>query len=495
MGRPRKAVAVPPPENISVIWSPQPGPQTRLIKCPVFEVFYGGARGGGKTDAMLGDWIEHQAQYKEHANGLMVRRQLTELQETIERSRALFTPLEARFNEQMKVWRFPNGARLRFAYLERDSDADGYMGHSYTKLYVEEIGTFPLRAPIDKLMATLRSANNVPCTFRATGNPGGPGHAHVKARYIDPAPGGWELITETFKDPWNDKEITRERVFIPAKLADNKYLGDDYRANLQMVGSLELVRAWLEGDWDIVEGAFFDGWSHRLHVLEPFPVPETWIKFRSMDWGYASPASVGWWAVVQDDHHLEGGHLLPRGALVRYREWYVASGPGKGLRLTAEEIARIIKERERNDGKIAYGVADPSMFSEDGGPSHAERMARAGVRFRQADNRRVGRLGHIGGWDQLRQRLRGDGNRPMIYCFDTCRDSIRTLPVLQHDPDNPEDMAVGEDHAADEWRYACMSRPYRAKVPPKKPRGRNIFEMTMDEIWALRDRGPGPTRI
>jgi hypothetical protein len=251
----------------------------------------------------------------------------------------------------------------------------------------------------------------------------------------------------------------------------------------------------LEGDWDIVEGAFFDGWNHRQHVIGAFPIPDDWIKFRSMDWGYASPASIGWWAVVQDDYLLEGGRLLPRGALVRYREWYVASGPGKGLRLTAEEVATIIKQRERND-KISYGVADPAMFSQDGGPTHGERMAKAGVRFRPADNRRVGRLGHIGGWDQMRQRLRGDGERPMIYCFDTCRDSIRTIPVLQHDPDNPEDMADGEDHCADEWRYACMSRPYRHKTAPIKPKGRNIFEMTIDEIWAYKDRGPpGSTRI
>jgi hypothetical protein len=479
---------------LTVIWRPQPGPQERFVQCPVFEVFFGGARGGGKTDAVLGDWIAHQGIHGGYTSGLMVRKQLTELQETIERSRQLFVPLGAKFNEQMKTWRFPNGARLRFAYLERDSDADGYQGHSYTKLYVEEIGTFPSRRPIDKLMATLRNAHGIPCTFRATGNPGGPGHAHVKARYIDPEPSGWKIVPEEFRNPWDGSKVVRERVFIPSKLADNKYLGADYVANLQMVGSLELVRAWLEGDWDIVEGAYFDGWRHNLHVVEPFPIPQDWLRFRSMDWGYASPASIGWWAVVQDDHTVHG-KLFPRGALVRYREWYVSSAPGKGLRLTAEEIAKVIKEREKGDGKISYGVADPSMFAEDGGPSHAERMARAGVWFRRADNRRVGTLGQVGGWDQMRSRLRGDGVRPSIYCFDTCKDSIRTIPVLQHDLDNPEDMAEGEDHAADEWRYACMSRPYRTKPTQKKKKGKNIYELTVDELWAIRDRGPGPIRI
>jgi hypothetical protein len=68
----------------------------------------------------------------------------------------------------------------------------------------------------------------------------------------------------------------------------------------------------------------------------------------------------------------------------------------------------------------------------------------------------------MGGWDQLRARLVGDGEgRPMIVTFHTCVDSIRTIPFLQHDPDRAEDiMTDSEDHAADEWRYACMSRPY-----------------------------------
>ncbi len=77
----------------------------------------------------------------------------------------------------------------------------------------------------------------------------------------------------------------------------------------------------------------------------------------------------------------------------------------------------------------------------------------------------------------------------MIYCFDSCRDSIRTIPVLQHDPENAEDMAEGEDHAADEWRYACMSRPYKTKIKKKPKKGRNLYEMTVDELWALRDKG------
>jgi hypothetical protein len=396
--------------------------------------------------------------------------------------------LGAKFHEQDKVWRFPNGARLRFAYLERDSDADAYQGHNYTRVYVEEAGTFPSPRPILKLMATLRSGAGVPVGIRLTGNPGGPGQQWVKARYIDPAPEGYKTFVRTFDNPITGGTVERDWVFIPSKLRDNKFLLQDpgYVAQLQMVGSEDLVKAWLEGDWTVVQGAFFSEWRLAKHVIKPFDIPADWLRFRSMDWGSASPGSVGWWAVVGDDTALgdivangpsgsgEDGNslvrprtgVLPRGCLVRYREWYIASGPGEGLKLTAEEVAERIKEHERGDN-ISYGVLDPSTFKEDGGPSIAERMSRVGIHFRPADNKRVSRGTHVGsgpmgGWDQMRSRLKGDNDgRPMLVVFDTCLDFIRTVPALQHDTDRPEDLDTeAEDHVADEARYACMSRPY-----------------------------------
>lgn len=481
----------------SVIWAAQPGPQTALIACPVFEVFFGGARGGGKTDGVLGDFLEHADAYGENAIGLMLRRQRTELIETIERSRVIYTPLGWVFHEQEKMWRAPNGARLRFAYLERDADAEGYQGHSYTRLYVEEIGNFPSERPILKLMATLRSGAGVPVGFRATGNPGGPGHQWVKARYIDPCPTGWRLI--------KDAVSGLERVYIPSRVGDNQYLGDSYVQQLKASGSAQLVRAWLEGDWSVIDGAFFDCWSNEKHVLTPFAIPPTWMRFRSADWGSAKPFSVGWWAVVGDDYQIapvqaadlarpalhlhQRQFLLPRGALVRYREWYGASSPNMGLKLHADEVARGIAERDAGDD-IAYGVLDPAAFAVDGGPSIAERMAVASDNvawFRRADNRRVPDRGAMGGWDQMRARMIGVDGVPMIYTLSTCVDSIRTIPALQHDADRPEDLDTdGEDHAADEWRYACMSRPFIVGAEPKKTIRHVIAEMikpkTFDDV-------------
>src|SRR5262245_36603866 len=104
--------------------------------------------------------------------------------------------------------------------------------------------------------------------------------------------------------------VEQDRVFIPSKLRDNKFLGPEYVANLQMVGNDSLVRAWLEGDWTVIEGAYFECWRYEQHVVEPFEVPAHWARFRSMDWGSAKPFSVGWWAIVSDDYYVpraEGG--------------------------------------------------------------------------------------------------------------------------------------------------------------------------------------------
>jgi hypothetical protein len=227
------------------------------------------------------------------------------------------------------------------------------------------------------------------------------------------------------------------------------------------------------GDWDVVAGAFLDCWSARRHVVDPFGVPEHWLRFRSGDWGAATPSSWGWWAVASEPYKTPGGIWLPRGCLVRYRELYtmLPGRPNVGLKLPAEQVGAKLWELERNDPKLAYGVLDPSAFRSDGGPTIAQRITQGSggrIFFRPADNTRVP------GWDQVRARLIGDADgRAMMVFFSTCRDTIRTLPALQHDPARPEDLDTNsEDHAADDIRYACMSRPWAAPakaVAPVKP--------------------------
>lgn len=435
-------------------WAPQPGPQTEAICadwCP--ELFFGGARGGGKSDLLLGDFLQGVAEYGAAWRGVMFRRTYPELQEIILRSHEIFGPTGATWRESDKDWRWPNGAYLRMRYLEREADAARYQGHQYTWIGWDELPQWPSDKAYRMLFACLRSSAIVPTKrVRSAGNPGGPGHQWVKARFIDPAPGGFEPIEDDL-GPW-------ERMFVPSRVQDNQILLDadpSYIARLKGSGSKELVRAWLEGDWSVVSGAYFPEWNPAFHVVVPQPLPVRWTRFRSFDWGSARPFSVGWWAI--SDGELSA---FPRGAIIRYREWYgmPAGQPNVGLKLTAEQVADGIKEREAGE-TIPIGVADPAIFAEDGGPSIAERMQRRGVMWRRADNKRVPQAGAMGGWDALRSRLVGEDGRPMIYLFDTCRDAIRTLPALQHDATRPEDVDTSaEDHAADEIRYACMSRPW-----------------------------------
>ena len=452
-------------EEAHVIWSPQPGPQASLVNCPIFEVFYGGSRGGGKTDGMIGgEWPLHAQRYGRNAKGIFFRREMPQLEAAIERSKDIYYKLGAEWLEQKKTWIFPNGALLKFRPLERDKDAEKYQGHDYTRVYFEELTNYPDPKPVNKIKATLRSGAGVPCGFRATGNPGGPGHNWVKARYIDPAPSGMEILTDEFPNPITGETDIIKRIFIPAKLKDNKILvvnDPGYVARLHSAGNEQLVKAWLEGDWNIVDGAFFDNWSDKI-VLRPFEIPDHWLKFVSMDWGSAKPFSIGWWSVASEDY-IHGDFVVPKGALIRYREWYGCEEgkPDTGLKLTAEQVGQGIKTRTKEN--IHYYVCDPAMMAEDGGPSIS---SRTGIPWKKADNKRVAGHGRIGGWDQMRDRINGMDEKPMIYCFNTCKDSIRTIPVLQHDENMPEDLNTSsEDHAADEWRYACMSRPWVKPMP------------------------------
>lgn len=496
----------------TVLWSPQPGPQTALLECPIFEVFYGGARGGGKTESSIGDWLQHSSLYGEAAVGIFFRRKLVQLAEVIARTKQIFPKLGAKYNEQQKTWTMANGARLKFAYLERDSDAEEYQGHNYTRVYIEEVTNFPSPAPIDKLRATLRSGGGVPSGMRLTGNPGGAGHNWVKKRYIDPAPSGFEVLKEFFavimhdrpvrvwhggaettmqlfgvhpvKEQHDDGTVTissgileirlleqvlvevSQRVFIPSRISDNGLLMQNdplYILRLRQSGSEALVKAWLEGNWDIVDGAFFDEWDEFVHVLptnEFLALRNPGMSyFRGFDWGSAKPFSVGWYAILDKEYRL-GERCLPKGALVKFREWYGSTGPNKGLKMTADLVAQGIVEREKGE-RIRYGVADPAIFIRDGGPSIGETMAIHKCMWRRADNKRKA------GWEQLRQRLVGQNGLPMLYFCDCCEDTIRTLPTLQHDETDPEDLDTeAEDHAADETRYAVMSRPWVPKAAP-----------------------------
>lgn len=449
--------------NSQVIWTPQPGPQTDLVTCPVFEVFFGGARGGGKTEGSIGDWFSHSGMYGEQAAGLFIRRKLTQLTDAIKRFKRYGAKIGAKWHEQKKELCMPNGAVLKFAYLERDDDAEEYQGHEYTRVYVEEVTNFPTPGPINKMKGTLRSAHGVPCGLRLTGNPGGPGHQWVKSRYIDPDPKGYLVITEEEDIEIGDEKrtVSIDRVFIPSKLRDNpKLLENDptYILRLRQTGSESLVNAWLNGDWSGVDGVFFSEFSEAKHVIRgKFTFPPHWTVFRAFDWGSAKPFSVGWYCV--SDGTIPG---IARGALIKFREWYGWNGkPNEGLKLQNQLIARGILARETGL-RISYGVADPAIFATQGGPSIAEQMVVEGASFFRADNSR------LPGWEQIRRRLSPE--QPLLLFHESCEAIIRTIPYVQHDDSRMEDLDTdSEDHALDETRYAVMSRPAIRDEPKLSP--------------------------
>jgi hypothetical protein len=492
----------------NIIWRPQQGAQEALMDCTVSTIFFGGARGGGKTDGILGKWAVKSELYGSDFNAVFFRHALPMLDDAIERSHQIYGQMGAVWNEQKKLWRLRNGGRIRFRPLERLQDAEKYQGQNITDIAVDEVGNYPTSAPIDRLNGVLRSGAGVPTQMILTGNAGGAGQLWLKARYVDPFPMGFNIIYTVLP---NGDSV--DSVYMPSLITSNKILlanDPDYIKRLYLVGSEALVKAWLDGDWSTVEGAFFDTWSDKDHIVAPFEIPKHWTRIRSFDWGSARPFSVGWWAVASDDVVING-RWIKRGCMVRYREWYgvqhLPNGqvvPNKGLKLTSEQVGAGIWEREKGDGKIHDYVADPAIFTQDGGKSVFERMYEGSgkrVMFRRADNKRVSTSGALGGWDQMRERLRlkdcGEyGKLPDTLIFSTCKDFIRTVPVLQHDITRPEDLDTSaEDHAADEARYGLMSRPLIRHVSKGDKPIRGMNSMNIEQLYSRTNERKQSNRI
>lgn len=485
-------------QPVSIPWRAQRGPQLEAIrKHWVGEMFFGGAVGGGKSDFLLGDFGQDVPTYGKAWQGILFRKSYPQLEELIARSKEIYPSwfgMKAEsWSATHKQWNFPNGAVLKMRHAETDDSYIEYQGHQYTWIGFDELPHWSSPYFYRQLKVRLRSAHEIPNKrIRATGNPGGAGHGWIKQYFgIDRYPLGGELLPPEI-------EGGASRMFIASKVTDNKILlanDPGYIVRLKDLGSEELVRAYLEGDWNVVAGAFYPEFSPGRHVVRPFEIPAGWVRFRAMDWGSARPFCVLWFAVSDGSVYP-----FPRGALIAYREWY-GQKPGEinvGLKMTAEEVAEGIKERE--DEPLDMSVIDPSAYKEDGGPSIASRMAARKVYFQKADNARKP------GWDAVRQRLKGIDDyddflnesvrRPMLYFFTTCTETIRTLPALQHDTGKAagaiEDVDTdGEDHAGDTVRYACMARPWvRPGVPsqasPTRYQGVIHSKETFNDLVAAR---------
>jgi hypothetical protein len=458
----------------SISWQPQTGPQEALIDCPYSEILFGGARGGGKTDGVLGKFGLKEKRYGRAMNAVFFRREMPQQDDLIERAKELYLPTGAEWHEQKKLFKLAHGGRVRFRPLENISDAAKYQGQNLTDAAIEEAGDYPDSSPIDRLFGSLRSVEGVPVQLILTANPGGPGHGWLKERYINPAPLGWATLVRKLPTGKEHKYI-----YIPSRVENNKLLmakDPGYIDRLHLTGSAELVRAWVSGDWEIHEGSYFPEFSIR-HIVAPFEIPKHWPKYVGFDWGYHSPFCVVWGAVSsgKDDQGREVAY--PKNAIIIYREW-----TGKGL--DNEEIAKGIRERSEGEDWVK-AVADPSIFKHDGGASIGDQLRENGVVFQPADNERVS------GWTQIRLRLKR--NPAYIYFFATCKYLISSLPALPIDLKKPEDLdSTADDHGADALRYLCKERMLESEYKEPKQDSKMGRIYIADYIKRKRDEQQRP---
>lgn len=413
---------------------------------------YGGARGGGKSWAMRVKYVLLALNYP-GIQMLLLRRTLPELRENHVLPLLKLLNGVAKYAASEKEFRFPNGSRIKLGYCDHENDVLQFQGQAYEVIGLEEATHFT-----EKQFQALSESNRysgmtkVPFSPRMyfTCNPGGVGHQWVKRLFVD--------------RNYTGRENPDNYLFIPAQVYDNNVLMEN---DPEYVAVLEALpekrrRAMLYGDWNAIEGAFFDEFmnnpegylTHKhTHVIEPFDIPQHWNIYRSYDHGYSHPFSMGYWAVSTD------------GTIYRIAEYYGCTGTAnEGVRIAPKDIFPRVREFENSHAflkgrKIIGGVADPSIWNASSGKSVAEWAAENGIYFQKGDNQRVA------GWMEVRNRLAFDSNgKASMYIFNNCKAAIRTIPLQIYSETFPEDLNTDlEDHTCDEIRYFCMSRPMKSR--------------------------------
>ena len=431
--------------------------QVLFLKSKAKHTGFGGARGGGKSWAIrVKAWL--LANRWPGIKILIVRRTLVELRNNhIEPLKGLLNGY-AKFNQTERKFIFPNKSTISFEYYDADKDEMKYQGVEYDVIFIDEATQFQEQW-LKIITSCCRGVNEFPHRIYYTCNPGGPGHAYIKRIFVD--------------REFRGEEDPDDYVFIQSLVTENKALMESSPEYISFLKNLppKLKKAWLHGDWEIFEGMYFesfrnnpDGYDdHRwTHVINPFKPKAHWPIYRSFDWGYARPFSCGWWAVDDD------------GIIYRIDEMYgveYSAGepvPDHGVKWPPEKVFTEIAKHEREhpylQGKHIQGIADPAIWDAETGISFAETAGKCGVFFTPADNAR------IPGWMQIQYRLMFDeAGYAQMYVFNTCRNFIRTITTLEYDPHRPEDLDTkGEDHALDETRYFCMSRPITPHLPEEE---------------------------
>lgn len=442
--------------------------QTMFHRSRCDETLFGGAAGGGKSYASVADAMAFCLQHQ-NVHAYMFRRTYPELEDSLIRTALTLIPDGVgRYIAGRHDWEFPNGSAIHFRHCKSADDVIKYQGAEIHRLYIDELTHWPLGS-FEFLKTRVRASSNlgIEPIAKFTTNPGGLGHSWVKQRFIAPADPLTVFYNEVKSEALGGKVRRMSRIYIPAKATDNPHLNEAYIFELEQKPKA-LREALLEGSWDSYEGQVFsefidnpDGYDSRVrtHVINPFRIPESWPRFRAMDWGYAKPFGLIWAAVSPDD------------TVYVYREWYgcEADQPNTGVKLSASEVAQGIRrvEDEYEHGRHITGIADPHIYDTQTGDSVGDIMAREGVYFIKANNSR------LLGWAQIHDRLAFDEDGTCkLYFFSSCTQCIRTLPALPYSmgKGKAEDVDTeSEDHLADAIRYMLMERPLGRKPAAPRP--------------------------
>lgn len=394
-------------------WIPNEN-QNRLLSRQEREVLGGGNRGGGKTEGVLAALTR----YSDHPNytALVIRKTAEDLKGWAKRAEKFFAPLGGKVTGQPPKVTFPSTAKIFTGHLSNPDSYTKYVGQEYWICNIEELTEIPSERTYEQLLGSVRSPEpDVIPQMICTANPGQVGHAWVKKRFVDACKSGYgpdgEPVYETYTD-----ENGSSRIFVPMPLFFNKHIYEndkEYVKFLQSISDPNLKRAWLYGDWDVFMGQFFAAWNPELHVVPHQKIPESWKRYRGIDYANRNPASCIW------------GAVNPEGQVFIYRE-FLESG------LILSEAANKIKELSK-DEKYVSTVADPSMWSAKyagTGERLEQRTLRSeydyfkaeGVYMEKANNSRPN------GWNNMKELL-GNGRTPnKLFIMDNCVNLINHIP-------------------------------------------------------------------
>lgn len=417
--------------------------QDQFICSQVNETLYGGAAGGGKSYGQLIDAFLYAVNHQ-GSKQLVLRRTFPELERSLIITSLMLYPQQksfCKYNSSQHRWKFKCGSTIEFGYCDNEKDVTKYQGAEFDVVRFDELTHFT-EFQYTYLMSRIRGVNDFPKMIKSSTNPGGVGHAWVKARFIDTVE-----PNKIYTDPATDTK----RIFIPSTVYENKFLMDadpEYIKRLEQLGEDE-KKALLLGEWDIFKGQYFKEWRRNIHVIEPFQIPKTWARFRSMDYGLDMCACY-WWAVSDS------------GKEYIYRELHE---PDLNLSQAANRIIELTEPGETID----YTIASPDLWNrrQETGYSGMEIMYNAGLEgLRKADDNR------IAGWRAMREHLTIFKDEqgievPTLRIFSNCLNAIKSIPALVHDEKKVEDAATEPHeytHAPDSIRYGIMSRPSPAFI-------------------------------